>query len=193
MARKSNSIKPPFKMTIGYSTHWPKTMPSEYASKPTYFVDKIWAGLISELESINISDYEKFTIAYKNQFESEMSEYEGLLIDPKLHTMREDKTDRWKVGMKIHPVINNRTKNRFQFTPLLEVKAIQKIEIIYSNEALCDWYGVEPVLKIDDRILSVEEMEVIAKNDGFESAHHFCHWFKKDFTGKIIHWTDLKY
>lgn len=36
-------------------------------------------------------------------------------------------------------------------------------------------------------------IEKIAINDGFDSVDDFFSWFKDDFTGKIIHWTNLKY
>jgi hypothetical protein len=36
-------------------------------------------------------------------------------------------------------------------------------------------------------------LEVIARHDGFDSVNDFLDWFSEDFTGKLIHWTDLKY
>lgn len=36
-------------------------------------------------------------------------------------------------------------------------------------------------------------MEKLAKNDGFDSVEDFFKWFKGDFHGVLIHWTDFKY
>ena len=38
-----------------------------------------------------------------------------------------------------------------------------------------------------------EEIELLAKHDGFNSMEDFFKWFDKDFKGKIIHWTDFRY
>ena len=125
-------------MTIGYKTNWPRSMGPEYAGKPNHFVEKIWKGYI---DNVNTKPWERLAdIAGYNEIYCEMyPEQEVIPIDDfvqKIHTMRHDAKDRWKVGMKIHPVINNRTKNRFQFAPVLEVKGIQKIDItICSTDA----------------------------------------------------------
>lgn len=180
-------------MTIGFSTHWPQSMPKEIAGKPNHFVEKIWAGLIHGIKEINISDYETYSLQHWSQLGTDMSDYVGIYIEPKIHTFREDPKDRWKVGMEIHPVINNRTKKRFQFAPTIHCISIQNVEIIYSDEDLCDHYGTYPVIKIDGRVLDMNEMESVAKNDGFDSLYHFCNWFNSDWKGKIIHWTNRQY
>lgn len=41
--------------------------------------------------------------------------------------------------------------------------------------------------------LKRSQIEELAMNDGFESVDQFFAWFNKDWKGKIIHWTDLKY
>ena len=38
-----------------------------------------------------------------------------------------------------------------------------------------------------------QTMEKLAYNDGFESVEAFFNYFCKDFKGKIIHWTNLRY
>jgi len=193
-------------MTIGFSTHWPKTMTEEYAGKLTLFPEKI----LESAKSIMDFYYYDFhggeqPLGCNSDDDIESINYEDIF--PKHHTLREDPSDRWKVGMKIHPVINNRTKNRFQFAPVLEVKGIQKIEIKYiksSTKTPLIYVGIEsqktpgymlclgtynPELKI----ASCNAIEVLAINDGFESLEQFFAWFNKDWSGKIIHWTDLKY
>lgn len=179
-------------MTLAFSTKWPKSMGPEYAGEPNYFPEKIWQSLPDDLIHKNWTNY-------CDGFQDAGYEFDldAAAMYPKKHTFRIDSSNRWKVGMKIHPVINNRTKERFQFAPVMEVKSIQNIEIIYDEE-ICNAHGVEPVIKIDGRAINfhhddIDEYDKLAVNDGFESVHQFCSWFDKDFTGKIIHWTDLKY
>ncbi len=49
------------------------------------------------------------------------------------------------------------------------------------------------VVLVDDRKLKIEEVNQLAINDGFNSVDDFFQYFNTDFTGKLIHWTDLKY
>ena len=46
---------------------------------------------------------------------------------------------------------------------------------------------------IDNRTIAYPKLYKLAINDGFDSIEKFFEWFNKDFTGKIIHWTNLKY
>lgn len=170
-------------MTLAFST--------EINGNPTYFIEKIWASLIDSIEGINISDYEKYLNDHQSKFGKDFG-YDEMMISPKIHTIRQDKSNRWKDGNKIHFAINNRTSNRFQFAPIVKCKSVQKIRIDY-DDAACDWYGCEPVISVDDKILSLKEVEELSINDGFEDSQAFCKYFNKDFEGKIIHWTDSKY
>jgi hypothetical protein len=108
----------------------------------------------------------------------------------KKHTIREDLKNRWKAGNKIHAVYNNRSKNQFQFAPTFKCTGVQIIEIIYRYEK-----GIAyPLVMIDDRLLtSRAELVNLSLSDGFEGIREFFAWFNKDFKGKIIHWTDLRY
>lgn len=189
-------------MTLSFSTRWPEKMGPRYAGKRNYFANKIikWCWQ-------NIPEETNYLIQNRTKEEEELFDrvdpfgnltvYQTEMLKPKIHTIREDSKDRWRAGVNIHPVINNRTKDRFQFAPVMEVKSIQNIEIIYDEE-ICNAHGVEPVIKIDGRAINfhyddIDEYDNLAVNDGFESVHQFCSWFDKDFTGKIIHWTDFKY
>ncbi|MBD0822614.1 hypothetical protein [Aestuariibaculum marinum] len=163
-------------MTLGFSTQIKK--------KPAYFVEKIWEAILQKGIQINANDFIEYgrKCLPKN--------YIVGTHNPKLHTIREDSRNRWKAGNDIHFVTGNRTKNRQQFAPVIKVKSIQKIEIKYPawSENLND-----PVVSIDGRTLSLDETQQLAWNDGFENLISFWLWFNEDFTGKIIHWTDLKY
>lgn len=77
----------------------------------------------------------------------------------------------------------------FQFAPAVKVKSIQKIEIIYEDEDKC---ALARPLVVIDGVWQTDITELVL-NDGFESTEQFFSWFSKGFTGKIIHWTDLKY
>jgi len=108
-----------------------------------------------------------------------------ILEDRKKHSIREDRHDRWKTGIMIHFSIGVRTKGYkcFKKGPCVST---QRIRIEYRERK---W----PHIFIDDRELDPDQMEVLARNDGFENMKTFFCWFNKDFKGKIIHWTDLKY
>src|SRR5690606_30079282 len=99
-------------MTLSFSTKWPVRMQS-CAGQPNYFLEKIWSGfhhkgMLGPLERI---DYDQ---EHKERFGSYWDGwYTPDTTLPKLHTIR--RGHRWKRGMKIHMVINNRTANRFQF------------------------------------------------------------------------------
>ncbi|MFV0269446.1 MAG: hypothetical protein ACK5HT_20170 [Draconibacterium sp.] len=176
--------------TLGFSTKWPRHM----GGGDTDFIAKIWQGLFPlEMSSDEWVPYIKecrdkgLIPPGKNADEC----LEGII--PKLHTMRKDPKGLWVPGKKIHMVVFNRTKNRFQFAPVLEVKSTQEVSIKYKGG---DKY---PVVTIDNKRFTandrygVEMLREIAFNDGFNSMDHFFMWFNTNDTYKLIQWTDLKY
>lgn len=184
--------------TLGFSTHFPKEM----GGKPTYFIPKIWNGLMSNdiVSSIDICDHIiGMNAKFGNRLPEDTFPYDQ--TQPKLHTIRQDKRNLWVPGRKVHAVINNRTKKRFQFAPVFEVKSVQRIDVLNNtdggtinrlvevdgNQIYCEGFGVHNLVSTS------KEMEQLAKNDGFDSIDHFFQWFKEDFSGKIIHWTDFRY
>src|SRR5690625_1462107 len=169
-------------MTLGFSTHWPDKM-GELAGQPTYFIEQIWSGL---------KDHDLSTRAEELFYSDNGKKFRAITdFPPKIHTIR--RGNRWRKGMKIHMVIHNRTKKRFQFAPVLECTGVQNVEIDHW------WYDEEktaanfPTVKIDDRLLDWTEIENLALNDGFPSVEDFFKFFDSDFSGQIIHWTNLKY
>lgn len=201
-------------MTLGFSTKWPARM-SELAGKPNYFVEKIlkslpdksnyfpaicwtceWIGMSSLCNSSSIADTGDYYCScpkcgyetidqWEDLILGENGYYTHLDLTPKLHTILGDPHNRWDEGMVIEMVINNRTKSRFQFSPVIKCVSVQEIEIEYINGWL--------TIRVDGRyLLSVERIR-LALNEGFHSLEHFKTYFNKDFKGKIIHWTDLKY
>lgn len=171
-------------MTLPFSTKWGKNM-GDLAGKPNYFIQKIWEGFTQHQV-----DY--YWLEHKKKFGYHWDE-NLLSVEPKLHTIRLDPHDRWKAGMKIHPVINNRTKNRFQFAPVIECVSVQSIEITKSKLLEYGYAAKIPLVYIDDVLLESDDLEKLAINDGFPTLKAFFDFFNRDFTGKIIHWTDLKY
>ena len=126
-------------------------------------------------------------LGFKQQFLSKIED------GTKKHTIREDKNDRWRHGKVIHFATGVRTKN-YNCFKIGKCVSTQIIEIRYLNK-----YSDYPVVTIDGkeyRFYWKADWDILCRlsiNDGFNSFTAFCKWFNKDFKGKIIHWTDLKY
>lgn len=123
---------------------------------------------------------------------------EKILSGTKKHTIREDTTSRWKAGMKIQFATGARTKAYNQFHEA-ECTGVQDIEIKYTDNRgavkifidgkhLGTWHRFMP-----QRSENVADVLRLAVNDGFEGVTEFLNWFSRDFTGRIIHWTAMKY
>lgn len=171
--------------------------------KLTNFVEKIIVGLyrygITD-DKIGKSLVKEYFTFIKEPLPSPIF-YKG---KPKIHTIREDKHNRWQVGKMIDFYINNRTKKAFRFAPRVPVIAVQDIGIHWYGESreltpsqAGEFYNyVEVVIDPDSedyKLLTIKEVEQLAKNDGFDSVEDFFAYFNNDFKGKIIHWTNLKY
>lgn len=122
-------------------------------------------------------------LGFKRQF------IEPIISGVKIHSIREDKTDRWKQGNTIHFATGVRTKNYDNFKTDV-CKSTQSIKIEYFSSV---FFASKITVYIDDRALNPFEISELATNDGFSSTKDFFKWFNKDFEGKIIHWTYFKY
>lgn len=162
--------------------------------KPTYFVEMILKGLYTEADikqnlvfgldvSKHVTSYALFVNEDKKKLHDRVS-----CIKPKLHTIREDKNNRWQPGTMIDFFINARTKNMFRFAPRIPLVSLQTIEIKTSFEFMTDYEIV-----IDGRSLSLDEQVDLAHYDGFNTLYDFYVYFKDGFQGKLIHWTDKRY
>lgn len=155
-------------------------------NKPTFFVEKILAAFDDH--------YMAKEYYYENRAEiAPLCDWTRAYL-PKLHTIREDKPNRWKKGNDTHFKVWSgkpyHSKN-INFLPLVECISTQKIEIIYKDT---DGLRMEiPTIYIDNDWIPFENIKSLAINDGFGSIEDFLNYFKSDFTGKIIHWTNLKY
>lgn len=133
-------------------------------------------------------------IGFKKQFVPK------ILDGSKKHTIREDATNRWKVGRVMDMATGVRTKQYNKFTEQICL-GIQKIEFIWhtENKGLAnECRGVKVFIdgrNINDEWFNEDEMliDVLARNDGFDNRVDFFTWFSENFTGKILHWTYLRY
>ncbi len=132
-------------------------------------------------------------LGFKPQF------VQKILNNSKIHTIREDLHDRWKVGMKMHMATGVRTKNYNKFTEQICIST-QKFQIKWDIPFGEEYKGRLFKVFIDDRCmnnnfyLNNEPMlQVLARKDGFDTLEDFLNWFSEDFTGKILHWTYFKY
>lgn len=122
-------------------------------------------------------------LAFKEQFKFPIQE--GI----KIHTIREDSHFRWKSGNTIQMATGVRTPQYHCFYETT-CKSVQALQI--------NWIQVGTVtkqmqVKIDGVILNPIEVAILAAQDGFKNVEDFAKWFDKDFSGKIIHWTDYRY
>lgn len=188
-------------MTLGFST--------KINGKPNYFIEKIWSGFThfaGDTEWLCL--YNNYKIYHKVDLGKPWDEeYPSINRGnkPKLHTIRQDPSNRWRAGMDIHFVINNRTKNRFQFAPVVKCVRVQTIEIEWVD--LGTFLGREVRVFVDStKVIGKfnendkycldgigRSLEDLATNDGFDSVEDFFKYFNNDFKGKLIHWTNLKY
>ncbi len=148
--------------------------------EPNYFVAKIWKSLIYK---------NKISGKELGLYYDKLSGDDKTLINkvrPKLHTIRTDRLDLWIEGIDIEPITDFDDLSQRQFTPTLKCLSIQQITIT-SNLLLTK------EVRVADRLLSSQDVEMLAINDGFENAEDFYRYFNSDFHGKLIHWTSLKY
>lgn len=127
-------------------------------------------------------------LAFKKQFVPK-------IIDrTKIHTIREDKKNRWKIGMKVHMSTGVRTSNYNCFAE----SEVYKIDTIRFKWFVISPFGIElgkgVNVYINDKDVTNRKdiIDRLVKNDGFASRKEFFEWFNTDFSGKIIHWKNLQ-
>ncbi|WP_293925434.1 hypothetical protein [Sphingobacterium sp. UBA6320] len=170
---------------------WPKEMGMQ--DDKTYFIEKINLGLLKSNQSKAI-DYVESLEDYRSKFGSnwDVRSY----LKPKIHTIRKDESERWKPGMKIHFVVNNRSPNRFQFAPVVQCVSVQEFKIEWISGVAWVTIGHRSFTtfrKTDHGYEYGENSKELALNDGFATVEDFFKYFNKDFKGSLIHWTNLSY
>lgn len=177
--------------------------------KPSLFPDKIWAF---KFRYCSPHRYRDFEAKYANRFDPY-----GFIswnkLNPKIHTIRKDVSDKLKKGDVIRPVINLNTPQEFQFATNIEIKGIQSIEINYDRKK-----DLQPIITIDGKSIKpigcetpvrknnrlyADELKAAQEYDdffsdfylncGFDHAEDFIRFFPENYKGKIIHFTNFKY
>jgi len=118
-------------------------------------------------------------------------------ISPKLHTIRQ--SNRVKKGMKLSM---RYWKDKPYRSPQVE---FCKAECLSTQDIKIEWITATSCMVYIDGVFftghgitfysedALRNKDILAMNDGFNSAADFFDWFNKDFEGQIIHWTNLKY
>lgn len=125
-------------------------------------------------------------LGFKKQFTDK------ILSGEKIHTIREDKKNRWEKGNIIHFANDIRTKN-YNCFKIGECISTQKVKIIHHRGRGGSKYNLTIDVIVDGSYISEDEIIKLSKNDGFYLFSGFLDLFNKDFEGKIIHWTNFKY
>lgn len=162
---------------------------------PTLFPEKILKGLYEHkiINSEEINDCMELRVLVRKGVFYNIIFDKTQIYKPKIHTIRQDKNDRWKPGVMLDFFINARQKNMFRFAPRIPVISVQKVFMTYLPHL---GNGFE--VSIDGKYLYKKEIEQLAINDGFDNVEDFENYFisqmkDDEFSGKIIHWTNLKY
>lgn len=187
--------------------------------KPTYFPEKIITGLFLE----KMISKEKATELFYpiDLLKIIPTEYHGVIGNisipiikfdnsinhkPKIHTIREDKKDRWSQDIMIDFFINARQKNMFRFAPRIPVVSTQEIFMTRKGNLLeITIADVDSYIGGNDKYMYYPDKVKLAENDGFATYEDFANYFLSAinkngektgnywFSGKIIHWTGFKY
>lgn len=137
-----------------------------------------------------------------------------ILEGSKIHTIRGDQGDRWKPGMTIHfwrgnPRNVKQNPHEFKQGTVVSIERI----IIQPSRRKVSVYSLDDDGYLEQfTTLTTDEVDLLARQDGFESTRQFWAWFNPKtaneyqvgdapfyvsgedyFRGKLIHWTDFKY
>ena len=143
-------------------------------------------------------------LGFMSKFDGQPTDFiQKISDDIKLHTMREDIHKRWKAGRTIQFCTGVRTK---QFKQHLEKPCTSIQEVEMKLEKGADLYSLFSVnIFIDGKLHNPLLNQEFARNDGFKDERDFMKWFffekrkgkwkqvRTKWTGRLIHWTDLKY
>jgi hypothetical protein len=188
---------------------------------PSWFREKILT--CAAMQKLIAEKPDRVTLPYPKGTPGQSIIIEGKLTvipyNPKIHTFREDPHDRWKPGMSIQMVYRGKNysiKDYFNkgIPELSKCISTQKIEINWNRgqdqdewDELATMMGIEwsrVTIYIDGieycganicggYIAHGPKINELANNDGFNGVDPFLKYFKNDFIGKVIHWTDKRY
>ena len=106
----------------------------------TRFAEKIWCCIDQHHDKMlfdkfiktsnTLLELQEFRFG-KNDCEFSAAIFKSVL--PKMHTIREDKKDRWNSGKLIHCAYNNRSSGMYIFAPVFICISTQEIKIRYEK------------------------------------------------------------
>lgn len=120
----------------------------------------------------------------------------------KRHTIRTDKSERWRKGMKIHFYVGRYTdKGRVQFAPICLCTGVQDIRIVVTPHhwmISIDSGTRDGFVPFAHKGMNESGALELANNDGFLTLESFLEYFERAsnggvFEGRIIHWAGLNY
>jgi hypothetical protein len=120
-----------------------------------------------------------------------------IISGTKVHTIREDKHNRWKVGNKIHFWMGNPRNTMGKTKPYqFGLGEASRVEDILMDFAILEDWSTDTVYIGDDIILkSYDELNALAENDGFDDWEQMKLWFDNPdrlYSGKIIFWKNFE-
>jgi len=125
-------------------------------------------------------------LGFKQQFKA------PILAGTKIHSIRDDKSARWKTGNSIQMATGNQTKNYDCFK---EAECLNVQDVFMSIVQ-----GTVHISIDENEIYYYPEKDVFARNDGFENWVSFVDFFypiiednSGEYSGKLIHWTPIQY
>lgn len=110
---------------------------------------------------------------------------EKILSGSKIHTIREDKNNRWQIGMSIQFYAMNPRNGGTKFADgivkdIFKIEIVPELDIVMINSKVNSLYVHE--------FNKLEALNRLAVHDGFEDWKEMKQFFTKPFIGKLIIW-----
>lgn len=125
----------------------------------------------------------------------------AVVAGTKPHTIRAGK--RWREGMSIQFYQDARQKTMLKFRSDAVATSVQQICFAFRGvvDPLAEPPATRTIVLIGEgrsqRLLTDQEVEELARRDGFENSRELEQFVSQlhglPFIGQLIHWTDLRY
>jgi hypothetical protein len=115
----------------------------------------------------------------------------------KVHTIRDDKHNRWKVGNSIQFWLGNPRNTRAANKPYqFGTGIVSRVDVIRMDFAnLEDWQNDVVHIGENIKLKSQQELDALSVNDGFQNWAQMKQWFVNPdgvYVGKIIFWDKFQ-